>query len=220
MANEQLQRAVKEALMWDPMVDHSAIAVSADDNGVVTLEGTVGSPRHRDEAGRDARGVYGVREVKNELAVRILLGDRVNDADVRGAVLQALRLNSLVPPTVDARVDHGVVTLTGKAQWHFERSEAEFVAGSVRGVRSVRSEIVLEPTPSEADLEQGIRAELQRIAAIDGASVYVDSANGTVTLKGHVSSWAARDAAVAAAWKAPGVTKVEDHIAIDYSMLY
>jgi osmotically-inducible protein OsmY len=37
-----------------------------------------------------------------------------------------------------------------------------------------------------------------------------------VTLRGEVSSWADHDAAVAAAWAAPGVTKVKDHIIVTY----
>jgi osmotically-inducible protein OsmY len=37
-----------------------------------------------------------------------------------------------------------------------------------------------------------------------------------VTLTGTVRSWAERDAAVAAAWVAPGVTDVRDHLTVLY----
>ena len=40
--------------------------------------------------------------------------------------------------------------------------------------------------------------------------------DGTVTLSGHVSSWLEHDAAVNAAWAAPGVRAVEDEIVVDY----
>jgi len=36
----------------------------------------------------------------------------------------------------------------------------------------------------------------------------MESENGTVTLRGTVSSWADHDEAVSAAWAAPGVTRV------------
>jgi osmotically-inducible protein OsmY len=53
--------------------------------------------------------------VNNELEVRILTEHRRSDADLRGSVLQAMMLDSLVPSTIDARVDNGVVTLIGRA---------------------------------------------------------------------------------------------------------
>jgi osmotically-inducible protein OsmY len=37
-----------------------------------------------------------------------------------------------------------------------------------------------------------------------------------VTLSGHVDSWVEHDAAVNAAWAAPGVRTVEDAIVVDY----
>ena len=46
--------------------------------------------------------MYGVTEVDNQLQVRVLAGSRRDDADLRGDVLQALMLDSLVPMTVDA----------------------------------------------------------------------------------------------------------------------
>jgi osmotically-inducible protein OsmY len=40
---------------------------------------------------------------------------------------------------------------------------------------------------------------------------------GLVILSGTVSSWAAHDHAVAAAWSAAGVTDVDDRIGVEYS---
>jgi osmotically-inducible protein OsmY len=81
----------------------------------VTLRGTVGSFREKREAAKAAKRVYGVTEVDNELSVRLLGGDRRDDADVRGAVLQALMLDAAVPSSIDASVKDGMVTLTGMA---------------------------------------------------------------------------------------------------------
>ena len=103
MTNDDLQLDVAAELSWDPKVDSRAIAVSADD-GAVALRGTVGSFREKREAGKAAARVYGVTEVSNELQVRVLDGSRRGDADLRGDVLQALMLDSLVPIAVDPKV--------------------------------------------------------------------------------------------------------------------
>jgi len=42
----------------------------------------------------------------------------------------------------------------------------------------------------------------------------VTVADGTVTLSGSVHSWFERNEARRAAWSAPGVREVQDHIAI------
>jgi len=216
VSNNDLERSVTDELYWDPKVDNAAIAVSADD-GVVTLRGTVGSFRQKREATQDAERVFGVESVKNDLQVRIMNQDRRDDAELRGDVLQALMLDSIVPSTIDAKVDDGMVTLTGTANWQFERDEAEFVAANVHGVVSVDDEIdLVPPSPTAGDVQHSIKKAMERNAKLDADSVSVDSSNGTITLDGTVSSWADHDEAVSAAWAAPGVTNVKDHIHVAY----
>jgi hypothetical protein len=73
--------------------------------------------------------------------MRLMNDEKRADADLRGDVLQALMLNSLVPKTVHAKVDDGFVTLTGTANWQYEHGEAELVAStsSARSTSSTRS---------------------------------------------------------------------------------
>ena len=126
-------------------------------------------------------------------------------------------LDSMVPSTIDAKVDDSKVTLSGTARWGFEREEAEFVAANVRGVASVDNEVdVVPPGPSADDVEHSIKKAMERDADIDADSVTVESENGTVTLRGSVSSWVDHDQAIDAAWAAPGVTHVNDHIKVVY----
>jgi osmotically-inducible protein OsmY len=115
------------------------------------------------------------------------------------------------------KIDDGVVTLTGTANWQFERDEAEFVAANVLGVVSVDDEIdLVPPAPSASDVQHSIKKAMERNAKLDADSLSVDSSNGTITLHGTVSSWADHDEAVAAAWAAPGITNVKDRILVAY----
>jgi osmotically-inducible protein OsmY len=216
MTDDQLRGDAEDELLWEPKIDNRAIAVDASD-GVVTLRGTVGSFRERREATNAVKRVYGTKSVDDQLQVKLLNEDRRADADVRGAVLQALMLDTLVPDTLDAKVDDGFVTLTGTANYQFERDEAEFVAGNIVGVIMVADEIELvAPSPSAGDVKHSIKRAMKRDAKLDAEGIDVDSANGTVKLSGSVRSWAEHDAAVGAAWAAPGVSSVEDHLWVAY----
>ena len=216
MSNDELVLAVSDELFWDPKVDNEAIAVFADD-GKITLRGTVGSFRQKREAKNAAERVFGVKSVENDLQVRILNEDKREDAELRGDVLQALMLDSLVPKSVDAKVSYNYVTLTGTAEWQYQRDEAEFIAGNVPGVIGVDDQIKLKtPTPDAGDVKDSIKDAYKRNARLDADDLTVKTSNGTVTIEGVVSSWDEHDEAMDAAWAAPGVTAVKDRITIVY----
>jgi osmotically-inducible protein OsmY len=215
MSDNDLASDVSEELFWDPKIDSEAIAASADD-GRITLRGTVGSLREKREAKKDAERVFGVISVDNQLQVKLLNDDRRGDAELRGDVLQALMLDGLVPNTVDVKVDDGYVTLTGTAQWQYQRDEAEDVASNIVDALDVYNEIELKPGANAHDVKEGIENAFKRNAKLDANDLDVSSSSGTVTIKGTVSSWAEHDEAIDAAWAAPGVTEVNDRMRIAY----
>jgi osmotically-inducible protein OsmY len=193
-----------------------AIAVSAK-AGTVTLRGTVGSLREKREAKKAAQRVIGVLEVDNQLKVRLMDDEGRVDADIRGDVLQALMLDSLVPSTVDAKVLDGLVTLTGTVDWQYQRDEAEFVASNIVGALDVFDEIEINnPKPSAGDVQESINKAFKRNASLDAEGLHVSTDNGIVTINGTVGSWAERDEAIDAAWSAPGVTGVRDDMTVTY----
>jgi osmotically-inducible protein OsmY len=216
MSNEELARKVGDELTWDPRVDSTSIAVDAED-GHIKLRGTVGSLWEKGQAKKAAERVYGVVSVQNDLDVRLMTHDARSDADLRGDVLSALLLDTIIPATVDAKVDDGVVTLTGTAEQQFQRDEAMHVASNVRGVIDARDDIELVgPPPTAGNVDEAIRQAFVRSAKLDAKSLSVETAEHTVTLKGTVKSWAEHDEAIAAAWAAPGVRDVNDRILVLY----
>jgi osmotically-inducible protein OsmY len=216
MTDQELMASVTDELFWDPKVDSEAIAVSAED-GVVTVRGTVGSFREKREARKAAERVWGVVSVSNELQVQLMGEQRREDADLRGDVLQALMLDSLVPSSVDVWVDHGLVGLTGTVDWQYQRDEADFIAGNVIGVVALENDIDLAgTTPSPDDVAKKIKKAFTRNAKLDADDLAVSTSDGTITLSGTVRSWDERDAAVAAAWAAPGVKVVDDLLTVAY----
>jgi hypothetical protein len=67
MSAEEIARHVTEEPVWDPRIDSQELAIAADDQGAVTLRGTVGSSREKREAREAAKRVYGVTRVDDQL---------------------------------------------------------------------------------------------------------------------------------------------------------
>src|SRR4051794_6135126 len=93
--NNLLKLDVEDQLAWDPQVDMTRIAVSADD-GKVTLTGSVPSLYQVTRAGEDVSLVGGVKLLDNDLLVG-LLGDAITDAQIATAGRTALDGDSFVP---------------------------------------------------------------------------------------------------------------------------
>jgi osmotically-inducible protein OsmY len=217
MTDDDLRRDVAAELRWDPRVDSAAIEVSAA-SGMVTLRGTVASLGHMRAVGNAAARVRGVTRVANELKVQIPDRDRCDDEDLRGDVLEALMLECSVPMTVDAQARDGFVTLTGTVEWHYQREAAESRTAAVPGVAGIDNVIALAQAPDAGAAGDAIKCAFRREAVLDADGLSVETlSGGLVILSGTVSSWAAHDHAVAAAWSAAGVTDVDDRIGVEYT---
>ncbi len=107
--------------------------------------------------------------------MRLLDGSKRDDADLAATCSRALMLDRLVPMTVDAKVRDGLVTLTGTAQWQYQRDEAEFLTASVPGVSGIENDITLTSTPDGRDIQHDISDAFRRSAKLDAEELSVDT---------------------------------------------
>lgn len=111
-------------------------------------------------------------------------------------------------------VSGGFVTLKGDVTWNFQRQAAVRSVRDLLGVIAVSDLITLRPHVKEADVEAKIEAALKRSAEIDARRIHVHALDGKVTLSGNVRSATERREAGLAAWAAPGVREVENHVVV------
>lgn len=214
MCDREVQHQVERALEWEPSVGARNVGVTASD-GVVTLRGDVRTYAEKVAAERAALRVYGVKAVANDLEVR-LDGDAARtDADIAQAAVGALAWSTMVPKNrVTTAVDGGIVTLTGIVDWGYQKDAAARAVRDLRGVKGVINRLTVQPRVKADDVRTKIENAFKRSAEIDARRVNVNVVDTKVILSGFVHSVAERNEARRAAWAAPGVSMVDDRLAV------
>lgn len=217
-ADHDLRQTVEQALDWEPEVTSTNIGVGTKD-GVVTLTGFVDSYTEKMAAERVAKRTYGVRAVANDLNVKPLFSK--TDSEIAADALKALEMRANVPnERLKLAVKGSWVTLEGDVDWYFQKNAAEVAVKYLQGVRGVTNSIkvkpprALKPQVSTIDVKHKIEEALRRNAEVDARRITVSSSDGKVSLWGNVRSWMEKEEAETAAWAAPGVTQVLNHISI------
>jgi osmotically-inducible protein OsmY len=211
---KDIRAAVEAELRFDPLIDPADIAVR-NINGDVALNGTVPSYPQYLEAAAAAQRVGGVKNVHNHLEVVLPPGDYRDDAMLTTAANNALAANITVPDGVEATAYEGNVELTGTVKHGPQRAAAELAVAGLTGVRNVRDDIEIGYDADPADVALLVQDALDRYALVaDDSDVGVYTSGNTVTLTGHVRTWAEHDAVIGAAWMASGVSDVRDDLDI------
>jgi VCBS repeat-containing protein len=213
----KLKQDIEAELRWDPKINAAQIGVSVD-KGVVSLLGAVDTYPEKWAAENATKRVSGVRTVAQDLTVKILVDHKRSDSEIAGATQNALKWDVFVPPSVTAKVQEGAVTLEGEVTWNYQRDAAERAIRHLAGVIAVYNSVTVKAHTSTAEVKERVEAALQRQATTDAKSIHVETSGGTVTLTGHASSWQSIEDAEDAAWAAPGVTEVVDHLTVSMTI--
>jgi osmotically-inducible protein OsmY len=212
-------KAVREDVIreldWEPVIHATEIGVGVKD-GIVTLSGLVDSHAAKRAAERATARVRGVRAVSSQLEVKPVGPAERTDADIAWAAANALSWNALVPKErISVSVTHGWILLEGAVERRFQKMAAEDAVADLAGVAGVTNLIAIRPVVPAQQLKQEIETALERSAEIYAQRIVVEVEGDCVRLWGCVGTLAQREAAERAAWSAPGLREVSNHLTIE-----
>ncbi|MBY0554726.1 BON domain-containing protein [bacterium] len=211
--DSQIQQDVVNEIKWDPSVTSAQVIVTAK-NGIVTLRGNVAHYFEKTHAEEAAQRIGGVRAVVDEMEVGLMGSFTRSDEQIAEAALNALSWNYLAAKNVKVVVEKGWITLTGDAEWEYQRKAAKHAVSQLMGVIGVTDHIAIKSKVIPADVKKSIEDALKRSAEVEGRKISVTVNGDRAILSGNVHSVAERIDAGHAAWMAPGIMTVENNLKI------
>ena len=209
-----IQRAVRDALLYDPRVKGADITVRVR-QAAVTLLGNVGSLSAKRAAERDALNTLGVRRVINHLKVKVR--DWPGDLAVTEQAQQTLARDAhLFDSTLRASSHFGKVYLSGTVATHFEKQRAEEVIANVPGALGVVNRLVVDaqwqPKP-DGEIREDTTRRLHWSPIFEDGQIEVRVDDGVTTLRGAVDTWQERRQAEHYAFQG-GARRVANKLAV------
>jgi osmotically-inducible protein OsmY len=215
-SDEEIERAVQDAFLYDPRVMAFEPTVSVE-NGTVTLAGIVDNLAAKEAAEQDARNTVGVWRVRNHLKVRPV--GEMSDADIEAQVGDAFYQDPYLERwEIDIDSNLGLVTLSGTVNTSFEKRQAEDVAEGVAGVIGVVNKLEYEHEwewKPDWEIRADIEDELWWSTFVDSDDINVEVEDGVATLTGEVDTWSERNAAEKNAFDG-GAKDVENQLKVTY----
>jgi osmotically-inducible protein OsmY len=181
-------------------------------DGVAHLGGTVDSAVERDLAVEIAKGIEGIRDVKENIRIEPgaaaeeskffrTVEDATITARVKSKLLWNRNTNGLA---INVTTSNGVVTLKGKAPSDAQRDLAVLLAENTPGVESVEAKLDVVPEPGKTEMKGKVEKAEEKVTdawitarvrsmmvfskEADGAKIKVSTTNQVVTLEGTVTS--------------------------------
>lgn len=214
MNDNMLKQLVIDELEFEPSIDAADIGVAVE-GGIVTLSGHVASYAQKAKVEEVVTCVRGVKGFAEEIEVRYPGEKSTADDVLAKRAVDLLHWNAFIPDdAIKVKVQKGYLTLTGQVEWQYQKDSAYRAVRDIYGIKGVTNNVTVTPRASASDVKARIENALKRSAELEADSIKVTVLDGKVSLEGSVKAWPDRGIAERAAWAAPGVNQVEDHLRI------
>lgn len=212
--DSQIQTDVMNELKWEPRISHEEIGVAVR-KGIVTLSGHVPNYAEKMATENAVMRVRGVKGIAEDIEVRLYGPHKKDDTEIAEAVVNALDWHVWTGDHFMAKVQNGWVTLTGDADYGYQRTAAANSVRFLSGVEGVTNNIKVKSKAKVTDVKKQIEDALVRDAELEADHIRVTARDGKITLAGDVHSYFEKQAAEKAAWRAAGVNRVENKLHVE-----
>jgi osmotically-inducible protein OsmY len=226
--DQEIKDDAVAAIDGDVYLSGLPITVSVKD-GIVSLEGSVGSAYEKDRAGGDLLLISYVKGVENHLKVEWWenLGVRKKtptpSADALKKTVQATldrdtRVDEL---DISIKASYGHVTLDGSVPDRYQKRVAGQDARDVVGVGWVTNNLfVLADRREDWAIRDDVEFNINTDYSLDGFDIGVKVKDAVVTLSGSTHTWYEKLHAEDLAVRVRGVKRVIDTIKVDWDRRY
>lgn len=182
---------VKE-LTWNGKIDASNIEIQVDD-GMVILEGTVGSFLERIEAEMATRSLKGVKDVQNKIKIDPLELTRYpSDKEMQERIMKILSWDGAINEMkLDTSVENGIVVLEGTVDAFWKRSYVEFKIAGVLGMRGIVNKIAIAPKEQRSDeiIAKSVMNAIYKKNIVSPGDINLKVKDGVLEFRGEVEDW-------------------------------
>ena len=227
-SDQEIKDDAVAAINRDVYLSRLPIAVSVKD-GVITLEGSVGSAYERDRAGSDLLWISHVKGVENNLKVEWWENSGVRkktptpSADALKKAVQATfdrdtRVDEL---DISIKASYGHITLDGSVLNRYQKRVAGQDARDVVGVGWVTNNLfVLADRREDWAIRDDVKFNINTDYSLDGFNIGVKVKDRVVTLSGSTHTWHEKLHAEDLAARVRGVKRVINTIKVDWERRY
>lgn len=211
----EIQKDVMNELRWEPLLNAAEIGVAVKE-GVVTLSGTVDSYSKKMEAEKATKRVSGVKAVAEDIEVKLFSSTVKNDTEIARMIADSLEWHSSIrEEKIKIKVENAWVTMEGEVEWEYQREAVKNAIKNLSGIKGISNLITVKPSITSKDVKLKIASAFHRNATLDSQKIGIEIQGNKAILTGKVRSWAEKNDAENAAWKAQGITSVDNRLVID-----
>jgi osmotically-inducible protein OsmY len=213
LGSRTLADDVLDALRWDSRIDATKVDVGIID-GTAVVKGVIHTLRERGWCDEIIKRMRGITAVRNELEVRLTIGDYRTDATLHRVIVELFdTLAALPPERPHVTVHGGWVTLRGSVRRRFQKRLAEQAVSEVAGVRGITNFITIDRNDR---IDKNVKAQLGTALRrqLPDCSIRIRLEESRLVLRGTVHTCAERDDVLDLAWCASGVTAIEDRLVV------
>jgi osmotically-inducible protein OsmY len=209
----EIHQDVRAELSMEPDEDGRSVEISVR-YGVVSLTGLVESYARKCAIDRAVGRIVGVKDLRDYLHVRPSDDAAPDDGQIERAADRALGWDVRVPKGIHAKVTGGVLGLHGTVERFWQREAAEEAVRNLAGVRDIVNDIALLPAASPAHLTLQVEAALRRWLGPASRLISVEAAQGVVTLRGAVPTFAILGEIERAVSSIPGIIRIDNQLQV------